>query len=162
MLAILTLFIQAKFGLGSKETSIIYGTFLALVYLSSSFGGLLADKVLGYGKTIFLGIIVMFSGYLLLSMPTEADTAGKYAMFLALGLIVLGTGCFKGNIQALVGNLYEDPRYSKHRDVAFSIFYMFINIGAFFAPSAATASIMQFFFAITTHTMRQSRPIMLS
>lgn len=139
MLAILTLFMQAKFGLSSKETSIIYGTFLAMVYFLPVFGGILADKVLGYGKTILLGIIVMFSGYLLLSMPTEAGSAGKSAMFISLGLIAIGTGCFKGNLQALVGNLYEDPRYSKYRDIAFSIFYMFINIGAFFAPSAANS-----------------------
>jgi len=139
MLAILTLFMQAKFGLSSKETSIIYGTFLAMVYFLPVFGGILADKVLGYGKTILLGIIVMFSGYLLLSMPTEAGSAGKSAMFISLGLIAIGTGCFKGNLQAHVGNLYEDPRYSKYRDIAFSIFYMFINIGAFFAPSAANS-----------------------
>lgn len=139
MLAILTLFMQAKFGLSSKETSIIYGTFLAMVYFLPVFGGILADKVLGYGKTILLGIIVMFSGYLLLSMPTGDDSAGKSAMFISLGLIAIGTGCFKGNLQALVGNLYEDPRYSKYRDIAFSIFYMFINIGAFFAPSAANS-----------------------
>jgi POT family proton-dependent oligopeptide transporter len=55
-------------------------------------------------KTILLGIIVMFSGYLLLSMPTEAGSAGKSAMFYSLGLIAIGTGCFKGNLQALVGN----------------------------------------------------------
>ena len=60
-------------------------------------------------------------------------------MFLALFCISLGTGFFKGNLQALVGNLYDDPKYSANRDVAFSIFYMCINIGAFFAPSAATA-----------------------
>jgi POT family proton-dependent oligopeptide transporter len=137
MLAILTLFMQAKFGLSTKETSFIYGTFLALVYFLPLFGGILADKVLGYGKTVLLGIIVMFGGYLLLSMPVDANTGGKTIMFAALGLIALGTGCFKGNLQALVGNLYESPQYSKYRDIAFSIFYMFINIGAFFAPSAA-------------------------
>jgi proton-dependent oligopeptide transporter, POT family len=139
MLAILTLFMQAKFGLSSKETSLIYGTFLALVYFLPLFGGILADKVLGYGKTIFLGIIIMFGGYLLLSIPTGADETGKMFMFGALALIAIGTGCFKGNLQALVGNLYEDPKYSKYRDIAFSIFYMFINIGAFFAPSAANS-----------------------
>ena len=139
MLAILTLFMQAKFGLSSKETSFIYGTFLALVYFLPLFGGILADKALGYGKTILLGIIVMFGGYLLLSIPTGADGSGKAMMFGALALIAIGTGCFKGNLQALVGNLYEAPQYSKYRDIAFSIFYMFINIGAFFAPSAANS-----------------------
>lgn len=137
MLAILTLFMQAKFGLSSESTSIIYGTFLAMVYFLPLIGGFIADKVLGYGKTIMVGFVVMFGGYLLLSMPTEANSAGKMMMYGALALIAIGTGCFKGNLQALVGNLYDDPRYSKYRDIAFSIFYMFINIGAFFAPSMA-------------------------
>lgn len=137
MLAILALFMQAKFGLSSESTSMIYGTFLAMVYFLPLLGGFIADKVLGYGKTIMVGFVVMFAGYLLLSMPSEANSAGKTAMFAALGLIAIGTGCFKGNLQALVGNLYDDPQYSKYRDIAFSIFYMFINIGAFFAPSMA-------------------------
>ena len=137
MLAILTLYMQAKFGLSSSNTSLIYGTFLAMVYFLPLFGGIVADKILGYGKTILLGIIVMFSGYMLLAVPTEANTAGYIMMFGALALIALGTGFFKGNLQALVGNLYEPDMYKGNRDIAFSIFYMFINIGAFFAPSAA-------------------------
>ncbi|HBG40714.1 MAG TPA: MFS transporter [Porphyromonadaceae bacterium] len=137
MLAILTLYMQAKFGLTSVYTSIIYGTFLALVYFLPIFGGALADKVLGYGKTILLGTVVMFIGYLLLAVPFEGNSIGLIVMFISLILIALGTGFFKGNLQALVGKLYDDPRYSKNRDIAFSIFYMFINIGAFFAPSVA-------------------------
>lgn len=139
MLAILTLYMQAKFGLSSSETSVIYGTFLAMVYFLPLFGGFVADKLLGYGKTILLGVLVMFSGYLLLAVPSANNAAGKALMFCALGLIALGTGFFKGNLQALVGNLYESDKYKGKRDVAFSIFYMFINIGAFFAPSAANA-----------------------
>lgn len=137
MLAILTLYMQAKFGLTSASTSMIYGSFLALVYFLPIFGGVLADKVLGYGKTILLGILVMFVGYILLAIPLENNTIGLAMMFFSLILIALGTGFFKGNLQALVGKLYDDPRYGKNRDIAFSIFYMFINIGAFFAPSAA-------------------------
>ena len=139
MLAILALYMQAKFGLSSSNTSIIYGTFLSLVYFLPLFGGIIADKVLGYGKTILLGTVVMFSGYLLLAIPTGADTMGYVMMFGALFLISLGTGFFKGNLQALVGNLYESDIYKGKRDIAFSIFYMFINIGAFFAPSAANS-----------------------
>lgn len=137
MLAILTLYMQAKFGLTSSSTSMIYGTFLALVYFLPIFGGALADKVLGYGKTILLGIVVMFGGYLLLAIPMENNHFGLTMMFVSLFFIALGTGFFKGNLQALVGKIYDDPRYSKNRDIAFSIFYMFINIGAFFAPSVA-------------------------
>jgi len=62
-----------------------------------------------------------------------------YSIYVALGVISLGTGLFKGNLQALVGNLYDDPKYSAKRDSAFNIFYMCINIGAMFAPTAAEA-----------------------
>ncbi|WP_329903813.1 peptide MFS transporter [Porphyromonas pogonae] len=139
MLAILTLYMQAKFGLSSGFTSMIYGTFLALVYFLPIFGGLIADKALGYGKTIFIGVVIMFGGYLLLAMPTQNNPFGLSMMFLSLFFISAGTGLFKGNLQALVGKLYDSPQYSSNRDIAFSIFYMFINIGAFFAPSMANA-----------------------
>lgn len=139
MLAILTLYMQAKFGLTSSATSLIYGTFLALVYFLPIFGGALADRVLGYGKTIVLGTIVMFLGYLLLAVPMDNNSFGLTIMFLSLALIALGTGFFKGNLQALVGKLYDNPKFSKNRDIAFSIFYMFINVGAFFAPSVANS-----------------------
>ncbi len=139
MLAIFVLYIQAKFGLSSGVTGQIFGGFLAAVYFLPIFGGIIADRFLGYGKTILIGIIVMFFGYILLAIPSEADSTGYIMMFGALGLISLGTGFFKGNLQALVGNMYDDKKYSNKRDIAFSIFYMFINIGAFFAPSAAEA-----------------------
>lgn len=135
MLAILTLYLQAKFGFSSATTSMLYGTFLALVYFLPIFGGIIADKWLGYGKTIFAGVTIMFAGYLLLGLPFGAGAAGTTIMLLSLFLIAAGTGLFKGNLQALVGKIYDDPRFSKGRDMAFSIFYMFINIGAFFAPS---------------------------
>lgn len=139
MLAILALYMQAKFGLTSSTTSIIYGSFLSLVYFLPLLGGFIADKVLGYGKTILLGILVMFTGYVLLAVPSEPNNAGYVMMFGALALIAMGTGLFKGNLQALVGNLYEADIFKNKRDIAFSIFYMFINIGAFFAPSAANS-----------------------
>ncbi len=137
MLAIFVLYMQAKFGYTSDATSTTFGIFLSMVYFLPLFGGLLADKVLGYGKTIMLGIIVMFAGYFCLAIPTGTGTGAQIAMFGSLALIAIGTGCFKGNLQALVGNLYDNPKYSAKRDIAFSIFYMCINIGAFFAPSAA-------------------------
>jgi POT family proton-dependent oligopeptide transporter len=137
MLAILVLYIKAKFGLSSSSASLIYGIFLALVYFLPLIGGFIADKILGYGKTIIAGVVVMFSGYALLAIPSEPNLTGKIMMYSALFLIALGTGFFKGNLQALVGNLYESDIYKGKRDIAFSIFYMFINIGAFFAPSVA-------------------------
>ena len=139
MLAILALYMQAKFGFSSSATGYIYGTFLCLVYFLPLLGGILADKFLGYGRTILLGVGVMFLGYLVLALPSEADTTGKILMFAALLLISMGTGFFKGNLQALVGNLYESDALKGKRDIAFSIFYMFINVGAFFAPSVANS-----------------------
>ena len=80
----------------------------------------------------------MFTGYTCLAIPTGGDAFGIAAMFGALFLIALGTGLFKGNLQVMVGNLYDDPKYSDKRDTAFSLFYMAINIGALFAPTAAS------------------------
>ncbi|HOT68536.1 MAG TPA: peptide MFS transporter [Candidatus Saccharicenans sp.] len=136
MVSIFVLFMQAKYGLSSATAGTIYGIFMFCVYFFPLLGGYLADRVFGYGKTISLGLIVMFLGYLLLAIPTRFET-GFGLVLTALGVIALGTGLFKGNLQALVGNLYDDPKYSALRDRAFNIFYMGINIGAMFAPSAS-------------------------
>ena len=138
MLAIFMLFLQAKFGFGGATASTIYAIFLAAVYFMPVLGGILADKI-GYGKCVVTGIAIMFAGYLCLSIPTAANGLGVALMIGALALIAVGTGLFKGNLQVLVGNLYDDPKYSAKRDSAFSLFYMAINIGAMFAPAAATA-----------------------
>lgn len=137
MLAIFALFLQAKFGFSSAATSNIFAGFLALVYFLPILGGILADKF-GYGKMVTAGIVIMFIGYTCLAIPTGGDGFGIAAMFGALFLIALGTGLFKGNLQVMVGNLYDDPKYSDKRDTAFSLFYMAINIGALFAPTAAS------------------------
>ena len=138
MLAIFLLFIQAKFGFSAAVSTQIYSIFLAAVYFMPLFGGMLADKI-GYGKCVTTGIAVMFLGYFCLAIPTGPDFAGKVLMFGALALIATGTGLFKGNLQVMVGNLYDNPKYSAKRDSAFSLFYMAINIGAMFAPSMAKA-----------------------
>ncbi|MCR5760119.1 MAG: peptide MFS transporter [Bacteroidales bacterium] len=138
MLAIFMLFLQAKFGFGGALASTIYAIFLALVYFMPVLGGILADRI-GYGKCVVTGVVVMFAGYACLSIPTAANTLGIVLMIGALLLISVGTGLFKGNLQVMVGNLYDDPKYASRRDSAFSLFYMAINIGAMFAPSAATA-----------------------
>ncbi len=139
MIAIFLLFLQAKFGFNAAEATQIYSIFLAGVYFMPFFGGIIADKI-GYGKCVTIGIAIMFLGYLCLSIPTAADDVmGKVLMFGALTLIAIGTGLFKGNLQVMVGNLYDDPKYSAKRDAAFSLFYMAINIGSMFAPSMAKA-----------------------
>ena len=136
MLAIFTLFMQAKFGWDESTAGQVNATFLAVVYFAPLFGGMLADKI-GYGRCVVTGFIIMFLGYLGLAIPTGADAMGKAAMFGGLAAVSLGTGLFKGNLQVLIGNLYDDPKYSGSRDAAFSLFYMAINIGAMFAPSMA-------------------------
>ena len=114
----------------------IYSSFLMFVYFFPLFGGMLADKF-GFGKMVTTGIIIMFAGYLLLSIPLGGDTFALVVMLGALLLIGFGTGLFKGNLQVMVGDLYNDPQYKDKRDAGFSIFYMAINIGALFAPTAA-------------------------
>ncbi|MBR1678477.1 MAG: peptide MFS transporter, partial [Bacteroidales bacterium] len=138
MLAIFMLFIQAKFGFEQAAASQLYAIFLAAVYFMPVLGGMLADRI-GFGKCVVSGICIMFLGYLFLAIPTAANGLGLALMIGALALIAIGTGLFKGNLQVLVGNLFDDPKYAHKRDSAFSLFYMAINIGAMFAPSAATA-----------------------
>ncbi len=138
MLAIFMLFLQAKFGWEQATASQVFSIFLAAVYFMPVAGGWLADKI-GFGKCVVTGICVMFLGYLVLAVPTAANGFGVAVMLAALLVISVGTGLFKGNLQVLVGNLYDDPKYSAKRDSAFSLFYMAINIGAMFAPAAATA-----------------------
>ena len=136
MLAIFVLFLQAKFGFDEAQAGNIYGIFLGCVYFMPLIGGVLADRF-GYGKMVKSGIVVMFLGYLLLAVPMFGSAA-KLTMFSALALIAIGTGLFKGNLQVMVGNLYDDSKYSAFRDNGFSLFYMAINIGSMFAPITAT------------------------
>jgi POT family proton-dependent oligopeptide transporter len=133
MLAIFILFLQAKFGMNAEQAGAVYGTFLFGIYFIPLIGGIVADRVLGFSKTITLGILLMIAGYFFLAQPGSS----KIMIYTALGIISIGTGFFKGNLQALVGKLYDDANLNKFRDAAFNLFYMGINIGAFFAPSAA-------------------------
>ena len=138
MIAVFALFLRANFGLEPGTAGTIYSTFLALVYFLPLIGGILADKF-GFGRMVTIGILIMFFGYLLLSLPLGSGTVALLGMMAALLLISFGTGMFKGNLQVMVGDLYNDPKYADKRDSGFSIFYMAINIGALFAPTAALA-----------------------
>jgi len=133
MMAILVMFLQAKYGLAQNEAGWIYSIFYFLIYALALLGGFIADRTQNYKGTIMTGIVIMFIGYVLMAIP------GMGLPFAILGLftIALGNGLFKGNLQALVGQMYDDPAYSKLRDSAYSLFYMGINIGAVFAPNAA-------------------------
>jgi len=136
MISIFVLFLQAKYGLNATAASFIYSIFMFGVYFFPLLGGFLADRFLGYGKTISLGLITMFLGYFLMAVPSALGS-NFWLVVVALAVIALGTGLFKGNLQALVGNLYDSPKYGALRDRAFNIFYMGINIGAMFAPTAS-------------------------
>jgi len=127
MLGILVLYmrdtVMGGLGFSYEAAAEVYGTFIALVYLTPFFGGVLADRKIGYRKAVIIGGSLMGIGYLLLAIP------GTKAFFLALGVIVIGNGFFKPNMSALVGRLY--PQGSPLRDAGYNIFYMGINIGAF-------------------------------
>jgi POT family proton-dependent oligopeptide transporter len=134
MMAILVLFLQARYGLDEAAAGEIYSWFYFGIYALALVGGLLADYTKKYKTVILFGQIIMFSGYAVMALPglpLALTIAGLFT-------IALGNGLFKGNLQAVVGQMYDDPKYSKFRDSAFMVFYMGINVGAFFAPFAAT------------------------
>jgi proton-dependent oligopeptide transporter, POT family len=124
---------EGGFGMSTSESADIYGTFIALVFLTPFVGGLLADRIMGYRKSIVVGGLLMGAGYCLLAVN------GMFAFWTALVLIIIGNGFFKPNISTLLGNLYNEKKYSSLKDSGYSIFYMGINIGAcicnFFAAS---------------------------
>ena len=136
MLAVFVLFLQENFGWSAGLAGTYYSTFLMFVYFLPFIGGILADKF-GYGKMVKIGISVMFLGYVLLAVPLGNGGAAVGAVIGALALISIGTGLFKGNLHVMGGDLYASPEMASKRDSAFSLFYMAINIGALFAPTAA-------------------------
>jgi POT family proton-dependent oligopeptide transporter len=108
-----------------KEASDIFGTYIALVYLTPFIGGLLADRILGYRLSITIGGILMGFGYLGLAIPGDVTFYGS------LLLLCIGNGFFKPNISTLLGNVYNDAEYRSLKDTGYNIFYMGINLGAF-------------------------------
>ncbi len=136
MMAILVLFLQAKFDLNAQNAGSIYSWFYFAIYALALFGGIIADATKKYKGVILTGIIIMFIGYVMMALPGMSLTLTVVFLF----TIALGNGLFKGNLQAVVGQMYDDPRYEKLRDKAYLLFYMGINIGAFFAPFAANAA----------------------
>ncbi|MGB6094284.1 MAG: oligopeptide:H+ symporter, partial [Moheibacter sp.] len=112
-------------GFLDKNADDIFGTFIALTYLTPFLGGFLADRILGYVKSVYIGGTLMGLGYLTLALP------GLASFYVALGLIIVGNGLFKPNISTLLGNLYSTEEYKEMKDSGYNIFYMGINIGAF-------------------------------
>ena len=141
MNAVLVLFLCSKFGLSDETSGFIYSVFYCGIYVLSLVGGLIADRTRNYKGTITTGLITMAVGYVLLSIPI-LSTAENITWLLtltcvALFLIAFGNGLFKGNLQAIVGQMYDNPQYEKQRDSGFQIFYVFINVGGLVAPFIA-------------------------
>lgn len=129
MLSILALYMNEALGFSTAAVGQIYGAYIGLVYFSPLFGGLLADRVLGFGRAIMIGALFMGMGHFLLAFPPLPT------FFAGLACLIIGNGLFKPNISTLLGNLYRDR--PEKRDEAYNIFYMGINVGAFFSPLVA-------------------------
>lgn len=128
MIGIFTLYlkdVKQGYAMTEAESADLYGTFIALVFLTPFLGGLLADRYLGYRKSIIMGGIMMGLGYCLMSVHNIA------ALYIAMTLVIVGNGFFKPNISTLLGNVYTTQEYVKQKDDGYNIFYMGINIGAF-------------------------------
>jgi proton-dependent oligopeptide transporter, POT family len=116
---------KTGFGLDSKDAASLYGTFIALVFFTPFLGGLIADRVLGYQKSIIAGGILMGVGYCLMAIHNLS------MLYVSMALVIIGNGFFKPNISTLLGNVYSTPQYNSQKDDGYNIFYMGINIGAF-------------------------------
>ena len=154
MNAVLVLFLCSKFGLSDETSGLIAAIFLAAIYVLSLAGGAIADRTQNYKATISWGLVIMALGYAMLSVPI-LSTPDNISWLLpltvfALAMIACGNGLFKGNLQAIVGQMYDDfeaeaakqgPDRLKwaqgQRDAGFQIFYVFINVGALVAPFIA-------------------------
>ena len=163
MNAVLLLFLVSKFGLPDATAGVIYSVFYFGIYVLSLVGGIIADRTQNYNKTIQWGLIIMAIGYVVMAIPLFSKTADGAILdsgtgwatiliitCMALLFIAFGNGLFKGNLQAIVGKLYDEfeeeaakkgpealAEAKKRRDSGFQIFYVFINIGGFFAPFIA-------------------------
>ncbi|MEA3504772.1 MAG: peptide MFS transporter [Bacteroidota bacterium] len=140
MMGILVFYLTSKFGLSESNAGLVYSIFYGSIYGLALVGGIMADRTKNYKGIIYIGLFTMLAGYVLMAIPGF----GLVFTLVALFIIAFGNGLFKGNLQAVVGQLYDDPKYSHLRDSAFSVFYMGINVGALFAPSAASGIINWF------------------
>lgn len=128
MIGIFTLYlkdVEAGFAMTEKEASDLYGTFIALVFLTPFIGGLVADRYWGYKKSIIIGGIMMGAGYFMMGIHDIT------MLYIAMTLVIVGNGFFKPNISTLLGNFYTEDKYKDKKDEGYNIFYMGINVGAF-------------------------------
>jgi POT family proton-dependent oligopeptide transporter len=128
MIGIFTLYLKDAadgFNMDEKESASLYGTFIALVFFTPFLGGLLADRYLGYRRSIIMGGLLMAAGYCLMGIHDIT------MLYVSMGLVIIGNGFFKPNISTLLGNVYSTAQYKAQKDDGYNIFYMGINIGAF-------------------------------
>jgi POT family proton-dependent oligopeptide transporter len=128
MIGIFTLYLKDAvdgFNMNEKDSASLYGTFIALVFFTPFLGGLLADRVLGYRRSIIFGGLLMGIGYCLMGVHS------KTMLYVAMTLVIVGNGFFKPNISTLLGNVYSTPEHMHQKDEGYNIFYMGINVGAF-------------------------------
>ncbi len=154
MNAVLLLFLCSKFGISDAVSGVIYSVFYALIYVLSLVGGIIADKKQNYKGVIMIGLLIMSFGYVMMSVPIASTSANTWWLLpltcFALLLIAFGNGLFKGNLQAIVGQMYDnfEAEAAKEgpealaiaktkRDSGFQIFYVFINVGGVIAPFVA-------------------------
>ncbi len=128
MIGIFTLYLKDAvngFNMDEKDSASLYGTFIALVFFTPFLGGLIADRYLGYRKSIILGGLLMGIGYCTMGVHNIT------MLYISMALVIIGNGFFKPNISTLLGNVYSTPQYKAQKDEGYNIFYMGINIGAF-------------------------------
>jgi len=128
MIGIFTFYLKDAtngFNMDEKESASLYGTFIALVFFTPFLGGLIADRYLGYRRSIILGGLLMGAGYCLMSVHNLT------MLYISMTLVIIGNGFFKPNISTLLGNVYSTPEHKPQKDEGYNIFYMGINIGAF-------------------------------
>jgi len=128
--------VEHGFAMTNTEASDLYGTFIALVFLTPFIGGLLADRYFGYRKSIIAGGLMMGAGYCLMAVHSLP------MLYLSMALVIFGNGFFKPNISTLLGNLYNTPQFEHRKDEGYNIFYMGINIGAFICNFFSAAIII--------------------
>ena len=128
--------VEHGFAMTNSEASDLYGTFIALVFLTPFIGGLLADRYFGYRKSIIAGGLMMGAGYCLMSVHSLP------MLYLSMTLVIVGNGFFKPNISTLLGNLYSTPQFVNRKDEGYNIFYMGINVGAFICNFFSAAIII--------------------
>lgn len=128
MIGIFTLYLKDSvdgFNMDEADASSLYGTFIALVFFTPFLGGLIADRFLGYRRSIILGGLLMGLGYCTMGIHSET------MLYISMTLVIVGNGFFKPNISTLLGNVYTTPEHNHQKDEGYNIFYMGINIGAF-------------------------------